>query len=121
LRCGYVELSGPHAHRDAPGGVAPTTRPRGHPVRPPLPVARDGRPRPFQPPLTHFRPSATAAHNYAQVLEVCDRVNLIQHGEITVDKRSADTSVQELTNMVVAEYRKALEERHRLGERPRIS
>jgi len=55
------------------------------------------------------------------VLEVCDRVNLIQHGEITVDKRSADTSVQELTNMVVAEYRKALEERHRLGERPRIS
>ena len=61
------------------------------------------------------------AHNYAQVLEVCDRVNLIQHGEITVDKRSADTSVQELTNMVVAEYRKALEERHRLGQRPRIS
>ena len=61
------------------------------------------------------------AHNYAQVLEVCDRVNLIQHGEITVDKRSADTSVQELTNMVVAEYRKALEERHRLGERPRLS
>ena len=24
------------------------------------------------------------AHNYGQVLEVCDRVNLIQHGEITV-------------------------------------
>ena len=48
------------------------------------------------------------AHNYGQVLEVCDRVNLIQHGEITVDKRSADTSVTELTEMVVAEYRKAL-------------
>ena len=61
------------------------------------------------------------AHNYAQVLEVCDRVNLIQHGEITVDKRSADTSVTELTEMVVAEYRKALEERHRLGQVPRIS
>ena len=61
------------------------------------------------------------AHNYGQVLEVCDRVNLIQHGEITYDKRSAETSVTELTEMVVAEYRKALEERHRLGQVPRIS
>jgi ABC-type sugar transport system ATPase subunit len=53
------------------------------------------------------------AHNYGQVLEVCDRVNLLQHGEITLDKASKDTSVQELTDLVVAEYRKALEERHR--------
>jgi simple sugar transport system ATP-binding protein len=60
------------------------------------------------------------AHNYGQVLEVCDRVNLIQHGEITVDKLSADTSVTELTELVVAEYRKALEERHRLGQSPQI-
>ena len=28
------------------------------------------------------------AHNYGQVLEVCDRVNLIQDGRITLDKRS---------------------------------
>jgi ABC-type sugar transport system ATPase subunit len=60
------------------------------------------------------------AHNYGQVLEVCDRINLIQHGEITFDKRSADTSVTELTDMVVAEYRKAMEERHRLGQIPQI-
>jgi simple sugar transport system ATP-binding protein len=53
------------------------------------------------------------AHNYGQVLEVCDRVNLLQHGEITLDKYSKDTSVQELTELVVAEYRKALQERHR--------
>jgi simple sugar transport system ATP-binding protein len=52
------------------------------------------------------------AHNYGQVLEVCDRVNLLQHGEITLDKYARDTSVQELTNLVVAEYRKALKERH---------
>ncbi|MFY9888803.1 MAG: ATP-binding cassette domain-containing protein [Streptosporangiaceae bacterium] len=52
------------------------------------------------------------AHNYGQVLEVCDRVNLLQHGEITLDKYSKDTSVPELTELVVAEYRKALEERH---------
>ena len=53
------------------------------------------------------------AHNYGQVLEVCDRVNLIQGGRITLDKLSSETSAQELTDMVVAEYRKALEERHR--------
>ena len=32
------------------------------------------------------------AHNYGQVLEVCDRVNMIQDGKITFDKRSAETS-----------------------------
>ena len=47
------------------------------------------------------------AHNYAQVLEVCDRVNLLQHGEITFDKATADTSVQELTDLVVSEYQAA--------------
>jgi simple sugar transport system ATP-binding protein len=53
------------------------------------------------------------AHNYGQVFPVVDRVNLLQGGKITFDKRSKDTSVEELTEMVVAEYRKALEERHR--------
>jgi simple sugar transport system ATP-binding protein len=53
------------------------------------------------------------AHNYGQVLEVCDRVNLIQGGRITLDKYSSETSAQELTDLVVAEYRRALEERHR--------
>jgi ABC-type sugar transport system ATPase subunit len=45
------------------------------------------------------------AHNYAQVLQVCDRVNVLQHGEITLDKPTSQTSVQELTDLVVAEYR----------------
>jgi simple sugar transport system ATP-binding protein len=53
------------------------------------------------------------AHNYGQVLEVCDRVNLLQQGVITLDKRKEETSVGELTNLVVAEYRKALEARQR--------
>lgn len=53
------------------------------------------------------------AHNYGQVLEICDRVNLLQHGEITLDKPSAETSVQELNDIVVAEYRRAMEERQR--------
>ncbi|MFE2533751.1 ATP-binding cassette domain-containing protein [Streptomyces sp. NPDC059371] len=47
------------------------------------------------------------AHNYAQVFEVCDRVNLLQHGEITFDKRTSETSVAELTDIVVEEYRKS--------------
>jgi ABC-type sugar transport system ATPase subunit len=45
------------------------------------------------------------AHNYAQVLDVCDRVNLLQHGTITFDKPTADVSLEELTDLVVAEYR----------------
>jgi simple sugar transport system ATP-binding protein len=53
------------------------------------------------------------AHNYAQVLEIADRVNLLQQGEITFDKPSAETSVQELNDIVIAEYRRALEERHK--------
>jgi simple sugar transport system ATP-binding protein len=53
------------------------------------------------------------AHNYGQVLEICDRVNLLQHGEITLDKPSRQTSVQELNDIVIAEYRAALEARQR--------
>jgi simple sugar transport system ATP-binding protein len=45
-------------------------------------------------------------HNYAQVLDVCDRVNLLEHGTITFDKPTAQTSLEEQTELVVAEYRK---------------
>ncbi len=47
------------------------------------------------------------AHNYAQILEICDRVNVLQHGTITVDKPASTTSVQELTDLIVTEYRTA--------------
>jgi simple sugar transport system ATP-binding protein len=53
------------------------------------------------------------AHNYAQVIEVCDRINLIQGGQITLDKTTSETSAEELTDLVVAEYREALAERQR--------
>ena len=53
------------------------------------------------------------AHNYGQVLQVCDRVNMIQDGKITLDRLADETSAEELTEIVVAEYRKALEERQR--------
>jgi ABC-type sugar transport system ATPase subunit len=45
------------------------------------------------------------AHNFAQVLQVCDRVNFLQHGRITYETTVGDTSVQELTDLVSAEYR----------------
>lgn len=45
------------------------------------------------------------AHNYAQVLEVCDRVNLLQHGEITFNKAVAPSLLEELNNIVMSEYR----------------
>jgi simple sugar transport system ATP-binding protein len=47
------------------------------------------------------------AHNYVHVLESCDRVNLIQDGEITFDKPTGETSVAELNEIVVDEYRRA--------------
>jgi ABC-type sugar transport system ATPase subunit len=46
-------------------------------------------------------------HNYVHVLTACDRVNLIQDGRITLDKPTAETSVEELTEIVVDEYRRA--------------
>ena len=47
------------------------------------------------------------AHNYVHVLQSCDRVNLIQDGEITFDRPTAETSVEELNEIVVEEYRRA--------------
>jgi ABC-type sugar transport system ATPase subunit len=46
------------------------------------------------------------AHNYTQVFDVCDRVNLLQHGEITLDKKTSETSAEELLDLVANEYRR---------------
>src|ERR1700722_13065949 len=55
-------------------------------------------------------------HNYVQVLLACDRVNMIQDGAVTFDKPTAETSVEELTDIVVNEYRRAREETHEEAE-----
>ncbi len=47
------------------------------------------------------------AHNYIHVLATCDRVNLLQDGVIAYDKLASETSVEELTEIVVEEYRRA--------------
>jgi ABC-type sugar transport system ATPase subunit len=46
-------------------------------------------------------------HNYVHVFQACDRVSLIQDGVIALDKPTAETSVDELNEIVVEEYRRA--------------
>jgi simple sugar transport system ATP-binding protein len=46
-------------------------------------------------------------HNYVHVFEACDRVSLIQDGVIALDKPTSETSVEELNEIVVEEYRRA--------------
>nr|WIE91324.1 hypothetical protein P9270_028010 [Mesorhizobium sp. WSM4875] len=50
------------------------------------------------------------AHNYAQIFDVCDRINLVKGGTVVLDKLTSETSVQELTDLVVQEYRNACED-----------
>ncbi len=51
-------------------------------------------------------------HNYVHVLQACDRVSMIVNGAIALDKPTSETSVEELTEIVVNEYRRAREEAH---------
>jgi simple sugar transport system ATP-binding protein len=46
-------------------------------------------------------------HNYVHVFQACDRVSLIQDGVVALDKPTKDTSVEELNEIVVEEYRRA--------------
>ena len=52
-------------------------------------------------------------HNYVHVLQACDRVSMIQDGVIALDKPTAETSVEELTEIVINQYRRAREESRR--------
>ncbi|HWD57555.1 MAG TPA: ATP-binding cassette domain-containing protein [Stellaceae bacterium] len=47
------------------------------------------------------------AHNYAQTLEICDRVMLFQHGQVTFESATGETSAEELLEIVRREYRAA--------------
>jgi simple sugar transport system ATP-binding protein len=46
-------------------------------------------------------------HNYTHIFQVCDRIVLLQHGEITLDKMVAETSMDEITELMISEYRAA--------------
>src|SRR4029079_10982857 len=45
------------------------------------------------------------AHNFVHVFEVADRMNLLRGGEVILDKRTSESSVEELTDIVASEYR----------------
>ncbi|HEY4452063.1 MAG TPA: ATP-binding cassette domain-containing protein [Solirubrobacteraceae bacterium] len=57
-------------------------------------------------------------HNYVHVLQACDRVSMIQDGAIALDKPTAETSVEELTEIVVNEYKRAREASHEEAPQP---
>ena len=49
-------------------------------------------------------------HNFAHLFELCDRVNVMQGGHITIDQLTADTSLEELTELMVTSYRSQLQQ-----------
>ncbi|HUY58155.1 MAG TPA: ATP-binding cassette domain-containing protein [Solirubrobacteraceae bacterium] len=48
-------------------------------------------------------------HNYAHLFELCDRLNVMQGGTITVDKNVHETSLEEMTELMVSSYRRSIE------------
>ncbi|MGP0038993.1 MAG: ATP-binding cassette domain-containing protein, partial [Solirubrobacteraceae bacterium] len=49
-------------------------------------------------------------HNYAHLFELCDRLNVMQGGRITIDQQVHETSLEELTELMVSSYRRQIEE-----------
>jgi simple sugar transport system ATP-binding protein len=45
------------------------------------------------------------AHNYAQIFEISDRINFLSNGRIVYDKRTKDTTVNELIDLVTSGYK----------------
>ncbi len=45
-------------------------------------------------------------HNYTHMFELCDRLNIIEQGVVSLDTKVADTSIEELTSYMVSQYRK---------------
>jgi len=49
-------------------------------------------------------------HNYAHLFELCDRINVMQGGRITIDQPVHETSLETLTELMVSSYRRQLDE-----------
>ncbi len=45
-------------------------------------------------------------HNYTHLFEICDRINVIQHGRVTVDKSLSEISLPELIEFMVQSFRR---------------
>jgi ABC-type sugar transport system ATPase subunit len=48
-------------------------------------------------------------HNFAHLFELCDRLLVLQGGRITVERQVHETSLEELTELMVSSYRAQLE------------
>ena len=49
-------------------------------------------------------------HNYAHLFELCDRINVLASGRITFDQHVRETSLEDLTELMVSSYRQQLDE-----------
>ena len=49
-------------------------------------------------------------HNYAHLFELCDRINVMQGGRITIDQPVQETSLEDLTELMVSSYRRQLKD-----------
>jgi simple sugar transport system ATP-binding protein len=54
-------------------------------------------------------------HNYAHLFELCDRLNVMNGGRITLDVQVHETSIEQLTELMVSAYRRQLEEVQNAG------
>jgi simple sugar transport system ATP-binding protein len=54
-------------------------------------------------------------HNYAHLFELCDRLNVMQGGRITINQQVAETSMEELTELMVSSYRRQIEDVQNAG------
>jgi ABC-type sugar transport system ATPase subunit len=54
-------------------------------------------------------------HNYAHLFELCDRLNIMNVGRITLDVQVHETSIEQLTELMVSAYRRQLEEVQNAG------
>jgi simple sugar transport system ATP-binding protein len=48
-------------------------------------------------------------HNYAHLFELCDRLNVMQGGRITINQQVHETSLEDLTELMVSSYRRQIE------------
>ena len=54
-------------------------------------------------------------HNYAHLFELCDRLVVMQGGQITIRQEVHETSLEELTELMVSSYRRQIEEVQNAG------
>jgi ABC-type sugar transport system ATPase subunit len=47
-------------------------------------------------------------HNYAHLFDICDRINVIQQGRVTLDKNLSEISMEELIELMVQSRRREL-------------